>query len=222
MARFTDFLRLQADDVWQAQHAHPFVRGIGDGTLDPEKFGHWLRQDYLFLTEYARLSGAAVLRAPGLEDMRVFSQLLYEILGREMELHKSYCAEFGIGADDLARGVMTPTTQAYTDFLLRAATTRDWAELLGALLPCMWGYSEVGTQLAQRGMPADPRFRRWINVYADPEFGEIATWCRDLLDAACEGLPNHRLAVVERQFLTSSRYELQFWEMAWTLETWRV
>lgn len=222
MARFTDYLRMQAEDVWQAQHRHPFVRGIGDGTLDPDRFTHWLRQDYLFLIEYARLAGAAVLRAPGLDAMRTFSQLLYEILGREMELHKSYCAEFGISSEALAAGIMTPTTQAYTDFLLRAATTREWAELLGALLPCMWGYNEVGSVLATRGMPDDPRFRRWINVYADPEFGEIATWCRDLLDDACVGLPEHRLNAVERHFITSSRYELQFWEMAWTLEAWRV
>ena len=220
MARYTDYLRTQADPVWQAQHDHPFVRGIGDGTLDPARFGHWLRQDYLFLVEYARLAGAAVLRAPDLAAMKTFSQLLYEILGREMELHQSYCAEFGITAEDLASGIKAPTTQAYTDFLLRHATTHDWAELLGALLPCMWGYSEVGTVLARRGLPDDARYRRWINVYADPEFGEIATWCRDLLDRACDGLPEWRLAKVEELFVTSSRYELQFWEMAWTRETW--
>jgi thiaminase/transcriptional activator TenA len=84
----------------------------------------------------------------------------------------------------------------------------------------MWGYSEVGSVLARRGLPDDARYRRWINVYADPEFGEIATWCRDLLDEACEGLPERRLAKVEELFITSSRYELQFWEMAWTRETW--
>jgi len=32
--RFTDYLRRQADGIMQAQHSHPFVRGIGSGTLD--------------------------------------------------------------------------------------------------------------------------------------------------------------------------------------------
>jgi hypothetical protein len=43
--------------------------------------------------------------------------------------------------------------------------------VLAALLPCMWGYSELGRSMAATGLPADPRYRRWIQTYADPEFG---------------------------------------------------
>ncbi len=220
MAGFSDYLRVQAEPIWAAQHAHPFVRGIGDGTLDVEKFAFWLRQDYLFLIDYARLFATAVVRAPDLESMTVFSRLLHETLGREMELHRSYCAEFDISPADLERTTKAPTTQGYTDFLLRTATTDNYAELLGALLPCMWGYSEVGTILARRGLPTDDRYRRWINVYADPEFAELATWCRNLVDDACQNLSADRADRVERAFITSSRYELAFWEMAWRQESW--
>ena len=31
---FAADLRAASADVWEAQHAHPFVRGIGDGTLE--------------------------------------------------------------------------------------------------------------------------------------------------------------------------------------------
>ena len=55
--------RQVADPIWEAQHNHPFVRGIGDGTLDAERFAFWLRQDYLYLIDYSRLFAAAVLRA---------------------------------------------------------------------------------------------------------------------------------------------------------------
>jgi len=47
--RFTERLRQKAAGVWEAQHQHPFVRGIGDGTLSLERFKFWLRQDYVFL-----------------------------------------------------------------------------------------------------------------------------------------------------------------------------
>ncbi len=53
--RFTERLHQQASRIWEAQQQHPFVRGIGDGTLDVERFKHRLRQDYLFLIEYTRL-----------------------------------------------------------------------------------------------------------------------------------------------------------------------
>lgn len=219
---FTAHLRSLADPIWQAQHEHPLVRGIGTGQLRTEIFGHWLRQDYLFLIDYARFFGQAVVRAPDLAAMTKLAQLLHEVLYREMELHRSYAAEFGISEADLVAETRAPTTQGYTDFLLRTASTGEYAEILGALLPCMWGYSEVGQRLAAGPVAIDPRYRRWINVYADPEFAELARWCRDLTDAACTGLPATALARVEEAFITSSRYELAFWEMAWTGESWLV
>lgn len=217
---FSAHLRRLADPVWQAQHDHPLVRGIGGGTLDPERFGFWLRQDYLFLIDYSRLFATAVLRAPDLESMTRFAGLLHETMTREMNLHRSYVEGFGITAADLEGERKAPTTQGYTDFLLRTATTGDYAELLGALLPCMWGYSELGIALAARGMPAEERYARWIETYADPEFAALAAWCRDLTDAACAGLPDAALRRVEDAFITASRYELAFWEMAWTREWW--
>jgi thiaminase/transcriptional activator TenA len=214
--------RQAADTIWQAQHEHPFVRGIGNGSLDANRFGFWLRQDYLFLIDYSRLFGTAVLRAPDLEAMTRFTALLHETLTREMDLHRSFVAGFGITENDLERETKAPTTQGYTDFLLRTATTSDYAELLGALLPCMWGYSEIGIRLAGRGLPEDDRYRTWIESYADPEFAKQARWCRELTDQACSGLPASALVRAEAAFLTSSRYELAFWEMAWSREEWSV
>jgi thiaminase/transcriptional activator TenA len=212
--------RQTADPIWEAQHAHPFVRGIGDGTLDPERFGFWLRQDWLYLIDYSRLFAAGVLRAPDLAAMTAFAELLRGIMVTEMDLHRSYVAGFGITEADLDAETKAPTTQGYTDFLLRVATTGDYAELLGALLPCLWGYNEIGLRLAEGGMPDDERYRAWIGMYASEEFTRLATWGRGLTDAACAGLPEPALARVEAAFITSSRYELAFWEMAWSGESW--
>src|SRR3954469_13318957 len=94
--RFTDHLRALADPIWQAQHAHPFVRGIGDGTLSSERFTHWLRQDYRFLIEYCRLFALAAARAPDLATVARFADLLHATAHEEMALHRAYAAECGI------------------------------------------------------------------------------------------------------------------------------
>jgi thiaminase/transcriptional activator TenA len=213
-------LRALADPVWQAQHDHPFVRGIGDGTLDPARFQHWLRQDYLYLIDYARLFAAAVLRAPDLATMTTCAELQHGILATEMHLHRAYAAEFGIRQDELEAETKAPTCQGYTDFLLRTATTGDLAELLAALLPCMWGYAEVGQRLAAVGTRDGNPYASWIAMYAGEEFEELADWCRELVDRAGAGLPDAANRRMEDAFLTSSRYELAFWEMAWTREHW--
>jgi thiaminase/transcriptional activator TenA len=211
--RFSDRLRAAADPIWRAQHDHPFVRAIGDGSVDMARFAFWVRQDYLFLIDYARLFAIAVARAPDLAAMTAFASLCHETLTSEMALHRAYAAEFGISESALESETKAPATQAYTDFLLRTAALGDYAELVAALLPCMWGFNEVGTRLKQRGLPAQPQCAAWIEMYASPEFTDLAGWCRDLLDAAAAGLPEAHLRRLEAAFITSSRHELAFWEM---------
>jgi len=220
--RFSDRLRQRAAGIWEAQHQHPFVRGIGDGKLDLEKFKFWLRQDYVFLTEYARLLGLAAARSPDIETMTRFAGLLEETLETEMSLHRAYADEFGISREELEREQPAPTTQAYTDFLLRVAAMGDFAELAAALLPCMWSFSEIGQRLAMQPPPGDKRYAQWIAMYSSKEFAELAGWCRGLLDNLAAGLPGRELKKLEEAFLTSSRYEWQFWEMAWKMERWQV
>jgi len=181
-----------------------------------------VRQDYLFLVEYCRLFGLAAARAPDLDTLTRFADLLQATARTEMNLHRAYAAEFGIAADALETEAMAPTTRAYTDFLVRIAATGDFAELAAALLPCMWGFAEIGQTLAERGLPAEPRYVKWIRMYADPEFAGLARWCRELVDRLAAGADDSVRGRMEEAFVTSSRYEYLFWEMAWRLETWPV
>jgi thiaminase/transcriptional activator TenA len=138
-----------------------------------------------------------------------------------MDLHRAYAAELGIEPSELEAETMAPTTRAYTDFLLRIAATGDFAELTAALLPCMWGFSEIGRHLSAV-RPPDPLYARWINTYADPDFADLAAWCRGLVDRLGQGASVDQRRRMETAFVTSSRYELAFWQMGWTEERWAV
>lgn len=220
--RFSDRLRAAAARVWEAQHEHPFIRGIGGGSLAPERFRYWVRQDYRFLIEYGRMLATAAARAPDLDSMTRLAALAHGTLATEMSLHRAYAREFGIAEEELEREEMSPTCRAYTDFLVRTAAADSFPELVGALLPCMWGFAEIGQRLAAGPRPSDARCAAWIDMYASDEFADLADWCRALLDRVTEGLPERELARVEEAFVTSSRYEYLFWEMAWTQEQWPV
>jgi thiaminase/transcriptional activator TenA len=217
---FSEELRAAAADLWDAQLAHPFVRGIGDGTLPVERFAHYVRQDYVFLVEYARMLALGAARATDVQTMRRFAELAQAILGEEMELHRAFAREFAISEAQLEAEPPAPTTQAYTDFLVRTAALGDQGELAAALLPCMWGYSELGRRLAAAGTPPDERYARWVAMYASEEFADLATWCRGLVDRLGEDADEAGRARMTRAFCTCSRYELAFWEMGWTLERW--
>jgi len=220
MTGLSDELQAATAEIRDAQQRHPFVRGIGDGTLDKELFRFWIRQDYLFLIEYARLLGLAAARAPDLSTMGRFAELLDQTLRVEMDLHRSYCGDLGIEPADLESEEMAPTTRGYTDFLLRTAAIGDFAELLAALLPCMWGFSEIGLGLAAAGRPDDEGYARWIDMYASAEFTGLVGWLRELTDRIGDDLSAATRDRVREVFLTSARYELAFWEMAWTRQGW--
>ncbi|MDO8184035.1 thiaminase II [Conexibacter sp. JD483] len=232
---FSAELRAAAAATWEAQHTHPFVRGIGDGTLPLDRFRHFVRQDYVYLVDYGRLLALGCARAPELATMRRFAELTQAILVTEMDLHRAFALEWGVAPAELEAEPPTATTRAYTDFLLRTATLGDFADLVAALLPCMWGYAEVGARLAAAQPPpaaasapdaatpapdaaAPNPYARWIATYADPEFQALAAWCRELMDRIGSAADVPTRARLHDVFAHSSRHELAFWDASWRLE----
>jgi thiaminase (transcriptional activator TenA) len=51
---FFERLKAEASAEWRAYTEHPFTYGLADGSLAEAAFRHYLVQDYLFLTEFAR------------------------------------------------------------------------------------------------------------------------------------------------------------------------
>ena len=218
---FTDELLDRARPVWEAQLEHPFVRGIGDGTLAPERFRRWVVQDYLYLEDFARVFAWAAAKAERLEAMGWFASVLDLILNTEMELHREYAGRFDLSPAELEQAAMWPTTRAYTDFLVRTAADGDMARLLAALLPCAWGYAWIAERLAEGEPPADDRYADWIAQYTSDDFREAAAWLRAETEHAADGRTEEERKRLSDVFLLSSRYEWQFWEMCWRGESWQ-
>ena len=211
-----------ADEIWAAQLDHPFVRGLADGTLEEERFRRWVLQDYRYLKEFARIFAWAVAKADRLESMGWYAAVLDLTLNTEMDLHRQYAARFGLSAEQLEAEPMWPTTRAYTDFLVRTAADGDMLELLAALLPCAWGYSWIGQQLARGDLPEDQRYADWIAQYASDDFAQATDWLRGELDRLVEHAGPDKRKRLEETFVLSSRYELMFWEMCWKGESWSM
>lgn len=216
----TEAMLAAALPIWEAQLAHPFVRGIGDGSLPPETFERWVRQDWLYLKEFARVFAWAAAKADRLASMSWYASVLDLTLNTEMALHRAYAARFGITEAELEAEPMWPTTRAYTDFLVRIAADGDMAELLAALLPCAWGYVHIATRLAEDEPPSDQRYADWIEQYASTEFREAAEWLQAETERVAGGADPEKRARLVALFELSSRYELRFWEMCWAGESW--
>lgn len=217
---FTDRLYTAARDLWEAQLEHPFVAGIADGTLPPERFVRWVLQDYRYLVEFSRVFAWAAAKADRLESMSWYAAALDLTLNTEMELHRKYAARFELTPEDLEAAPMWPTTRAYTDFLVRTAADGDLAELVAALLPCAWGYLYIARRMAEGELPEDSRYADWIELYSGEEFAAAADWLKAEMNRLAEGVSEAKKTRLEELFVLSSRYEWQFWEMCWRGESW--
>lgn len=217
---FTDELADAADSYWTAILDHPMVSRLGAGTLDEAPFRYWVRQGYVYLVEYSRVFALGAAKAPDLDRMQTFAELLESTVSTEMDLHRSYAAEFDISEAALERTDPSPTTQAYVDFLVRTASHGTFGDLVAALLPCMWGFNETGIRLAAAGRPDHEQYAAWIDTYAGHEFTELTEWCKTLMDDVAAEAPEPVRARYRDRFETSAQYEYLFWDAAWTQESW--
>jgi thiaminase/transcriptional activator TenA len=221
-SKFTDELRQSAAPIWEADLKHPFVRGMADGTLPTEKFKFYLIQDYLFLLDYSRVFAYGAIKAHDEATMALFAKLLNETLNTEMDLHRGYCEKFGISPAEMEAAPMAPTTHAYTRHMLHVAQIGTLADVIAGVLPCQWGYAEIGTTLAEQGGSPEPLYQEWIDMYASPEFLALGEWLRNLLNEITTDSSPAEKERLHKNFLLSSRYEYLFWEMAWTEQEWNI
>lgn len=221
---FTDQLFDVGKKIWDAQYEHPFIRGIQDGTLPLEKFAYWVRQDYLFLIDYGRLFSLAVVKSPNIRSCLQFATLSYETYSTELDLHRSYAKEFGISEFELEIEIKSPTCKAYTDFLLRTGSIGGYHELLGALLPCMWGFYDVGIRLKESILNGniDVRYLNFIEQYSSNDFRNLVEICKQMVNECASNLTNELRDEMINSFSISCQYEYLFWDMAWKKEIWPV
>jgi len=211
-------LRAAAAPSWERYTRHAFVHGLGDGTLPPASFRHYLVQDYLFLIHFARAYALAAFKSDTLADLRAAGRSMSAILDLEMGLHVKYCAAWGVDEAAMAATPEASATLAYTRFVLERGTAGDVLDLHVALAPCIIGYAEIAAWLSDNPatrLDGNP-YRDWIAMYAAPEYRDVARAQVALLDrlGASRGA-EARFGDLVRTFDAACRLEADFWEMGW-------
>ena len=192
-------------DLAAAAAAHPFVRGLGDGTLAREQFQRYVAQDAYFLESFARAYALGLARCPDREGIWAFFELLAGVQD-ELRLHAGYAARWGV---DPAATRPAEATLNYTDFLLATAATAGVGELCAAMAPCMRLYAHLGQALAPSGDRDDNPYAEWVRAYADPAFEALASRLEGLLDRYATDGPT-----VRATYRRAMALELAFFEAA--------
>jgi thiaminase/transcriptional activator TenA len=215
-APLIDRLRQACAAEWIAYTRHPFVRGLASGTLPEPCFRHYLAQDYLFLIHFARAYGLAAFKGETLADVRAAAAGLSAIVDREMQLHVTYCAGWGLNEAAMATTAEADATVAYTRFVLERGLAGDLLDLQVALAPCIVGYADIG-----RALVADPTtrfdgnpYRAWIETYADENYQRVAADHAGQMDALAQRRGGAaRFESLCAIFRRATSLEAAFWQM---------
>ena len=211
-------LRQAAAPIWEECLRHPFVTGIGDGTLGVEKFQYFMLQDYLYLFDYARVFALGVVKARDPKLMRTFAENVNAILGGEMNIHRAYMERLGITEDQVFAVKPALDNTSYTHYMLAVAESGGPMEIVAAILACSWSYAEIGRALAKRPGAADhPFYGEWVRGYASENYAATNQALMALMDELAKDATGAQFDRLEEILVNCSRYELGFWDMAWEM-----
>lgn len=201
---------------WDAYTQHAFVQQLAQGTLAQPSYLHYLKQDFLFLKQYARAYALAIYKARTLADMRKALPSVHALLDSEIGHHITYCANWGLTESDLEAEPEDFGTVAYTRYVLDSGMAGDIVDLYAALAPCSIGYAEIGRNLAADSNTklVDNPFASWIELYSGDEFQQgvaQGTAHIDVLLAEID-VNSQRGQNLLHVFKTATRMEIAFWQ----------
>lgn len=218
--KFSQMIRRDANPIWRASFEHPFVTGIADGTLPLDCFRYYVLQDSYYLSNFAQIQALGAAKAGDLHTSDRMAAHVQGTYQAEMALHENFTKRLGVTEEEKANFVPAPTAYAYTSHLHRAGAGH-LGDIIAAILPCYWLYYEIGEKL-QGSTPAEPIYQEWIAAYGGDWFKQLVEEQINRLDEIAETVSDKDRLRMKELFMTSSRYEYMFWEMAYRQEQWPV
>ena len=220
MNNFSTYLQEKNFDLWKLANVdHPFVKGLGDGSLPLDKFQYYLKQDYIFLFYYCKVLALASSKSNTENIMSKWVSLLDETLNSEMNLHRNFCKDFGISEEELENTNAVSSTRDYTNFLLKNAENNSIDSIAISLLPCQWGYSEIGKGLFKKSsLNPDTFHYKWIESYNSQEYQEVTDWLITFVNSIGKNIDKDNVEIFSELFKRGIEFEIDFWESAWLLK----
>lgn len=213
---FSEQLRQEALPLWERIYRHPFLREVKAGTLPLERFRYYLAQDFHYLEAFGRAVSIALGKAPDSATLELLAQRVLTPI--ERPLHRKLMELVELSPQEAEALGPAPTTLAYANHMLTTAFTRGLGPTAAALLPCPWTYHGLGDVLATP-VP-HPVYEEWAAFYRSGSLANSVQAWRHFVDAVAADAGATEREAMRRAFLTSSRYELLFWQMGYAMERW--
>lgn len=208
-------------EIWHAYLNHEFVKRLESGVLGRENFLFYLKQDYIYLLNYAKCFASLAAAATTAQELRFAVKFQNYILEGELELHQSVLS-LGIEASKLSVKDESLANIAYTRYIQSVASSGDFLDLLVALSSCATGYGYIGCEiyarLGEAGLENHP-YESWIRTYAGEAFLAEVKAFEEFVNSYTHAVSEAKFARLSEIFYTVTRLECNFWQHGLTMQT---
>lgn len=213
---WTEHAWLKALPVIEGIKKLPFIIGLIDGTLDREKFKHYISQDSIYLEHFGRALALIAARADRVDHVLEFIRFSEGAIVVENALHSGYFKELNIAGDSR----ISPGCHHYASFLLKEAALSPVETAMAAVLPCFWIYKYIGDYIYDQQNAVNNPYQNWIDTYAGEDFGKIVQRALLICDEVAGTCTTRQREKMTDAFLYACQLEWMFWDSAYKQGEW--
>ncbi|MBL7478947.1 TenA family protein [Legionella bononiensis] len=163
-------IRLNRNSL-QSIYDHPFNQELFAGTLPQEKFGQYLRDDFLYLRQFSsalqNIAKRTIKINPDLSSQ--LNKLAEDVINNEHTMQLQYRIHF----NDFNEHQMGYSVSQYSQYLVNTSTQARVPEALCSILPCFWIYYQLGTMIQTSSIMTPHPYYEWIATYSGAEFVQV-------------------------------------------------
>jgi thiaminase/transcriptional activator TenA len=200
--------------LWDRMLSHRFLVQTRDGTIPEATFARWMRQDYRFVEAAIPFVAALIPKAP-----RTHWEPLAGVIGaleKELTLFEERAAAVGV---QLRGAPPAFVNHAYIQFLLATAAHASYAEAYTVLYTAEKAYHD-SWRVVRAGLAPTSPWQPFVENWAGDAFAQYVAYLEGELDALAAAAGSAERARMAELFEVTTRYEIAFWEMAVTAESW--
>lgn len=213
--KFSQTLHQAATPLWQKSIHHPFITELASGKLPLTTFRYYLTQDTKYLAAFEQLHERTAALLPQSQG-----DLLLKLAAGsgEDDQRNPMLEQMNLSLEEIQKAPIAPNNYAYITHMEHQLSVNPAAAVAG-LLPCYWLYDEIADYWKDQTSPV-PVYQAFFESYQTVGFD---TSTQQLIELVNELAANSDETVKQQMmtaFLRSSSYELGFWQMAYTHQTW--
>lgn len=189
---------------------HHINQQIYDGTLPLVAFEYFLRQDELYLNDFAAALKVIANKLYNKQHQASINYIALNIIKSEQEHHQKYLGISHIPSffnrDYNPQKIRS--IKNYNNFIFDSANNQPPVVAIASCLPCFYLYEQLGQKMPAKALHSNNPYKKWIESYQSVSFKRATRDIIGIFEEYCQQPID--VDNVAYHFTTSIEHELNF------------